>query len=250
MHFNLKGDILIRKEYLLVLCLLIAIAICLGSCSPVPTPAITSTPSTVSAATSTPTTFSTPIMESTPTQVLTPTVLPQLYTVKAGDTLWNISQIYGVPVAFIAIKNGLTDADTIYPGQVLNIPDPLATPPEVSSTGKQIVVILSLQKLYAYDNGVVVKDFLVSTGVAAHPTVLGTYSIYQKLPSTRMTGEGYDLSDVPWTMYFYEDYGIHGTYWHHNFGQPMSHGCVNMQTDEAKWLYDWSPLGTSVLILP
>ena len=65
-----------------------------------------------------------------------------------------------------------------------------------------------------------------------------------------MTGPGYDLPDVPWTMYFYQDYGIHGTYWHHNFGHPMSHGCVNMQTDDAKWLYDWAPLGTSVLILP
>ncbi|MCB0137619.1 MAG: L,D-transpeptidase, partial [Caldilineaceae bacterium] len=43
-----------------------------------------------------------------------------------------------------------------------------------------------------------------------------------------------------WVQYFYEDYGFHGTYWHSNFGQPMSHGCVNMTNADAKWLYEWA----------
>jgi len=170
--------------------------------------------------------------------------------VTSGDTLWNIAQIYGIPVGFIALQNGLTDADKIYPGQVLNIPVSAETPPDISQMGKQIVVILSLQKTYAYEDGKLIKVFLVSTGLPGSPTVLGSYTIYQKLPSTRMVGPGYDLPNVPWTMYFFEGYGLHGTYWHHNFGHPMSHGCVNMQTDDAKWLYDWAPLGTPVLILP
>jgi hypothetical protein len=41
-------------------------------------------------------------------------------------------------------------------------------------------------------------------------------------------------------QYFYEDYGFHGTYWHNNFGHPMSHGCVNMTNADAKWLFDWA----------
>jgi lipoprotein-anchoring transpeptidase ErfK/SrfK len=47
-------------------------------------------------------------------------------------------------------------------------------------------------------------------------------------------------------MYFYKGYGIHGTYWHNNFGVPMSHGCVNMRTSDAGWLYYWASEGTLV----
>jgi lipoprotein-anchoring transpeptidase ErfK/SrfK len=61
-----------------------------------------------------------------------------------------------------------------------------------------------------------------------------------------MAGPGYYLPDVPYTMYFYRGYGIHGTYWHSNFGTPMSHGCVNMQTDEAGWMFNWASVGTLV----
>ena len=43
-----------------------------------------------------------------------------------------------------------------------------------------------------------------------------------------------------------EGYGLHGTYWHHNFGTPMSHGCVNLQTDDAGWLFGWASVGTLV----
>jgi lipoprotein-anchoring transpeptidase ErfK/SrfK len=49
-------------------------------------------------------------------------------------------------------------------------------------------------------------------------------------------------------MYFYKGYGLHGTYWHDNFGHPMSHGCVNLPTPEAAWLYTWAEIGTPVLV--
>jgi len=52
---------------------------------------------------------------------------------------------------------------------------------------------------------------------------------------------------VPYTMYFYRGYAIHGTYWHSNFGRPMSHGCVNMRTQDAAWLYSWAVVGTPVV---
>ena len=63
-----------------------------------------------------------------------------------------------------------------------------------------------------------------------------------------MSGPGYYLPDVPYVMYFYDGYGLHGTYWHSNFGTPMSHGCVNLSIPDAEWLYNWADVGTLVNI--
>jgi lipoprotein-anchoring transpeptidase ErfK/SrfK len=115
-------------------------------------------------------------------------------------------------------------------------------------TGRWIDVNLSQQMLYAYEDNTIVNSFPVSTGVAAHPTVTGQYYIYVKYTSTLMTGPGYYLPNVPYTMYFYEGYGIHGTYWHNNFGHPMSHGCINMYTPDAEWMFNWASIGTLVNI--
>ena len=109
-----------------------------------------------------------------------------------------------------------------------------------------IDVNLSQQMVYAYEGDVVVNSFLASTGTWATPTVTGKFSIYVKYVSTRMTGPGYDLPNVPYAMYFYKGYGIHGTYWHNNFGTPMSHGCVNLSIPDAEWLYYWASVGTVV----
>lgn len=100
-----------------------------------------------------------------------------------------------------------------------------------------IDVNLSEQRLYAYEGDVVVNSFLVSTGVAQTPTVTGKYKIYIKVRVQDMSGPGYYLRDVPYVMFFYDDYGLHGTYWHNNFGTPMSRGCVNLTVDDAAWLF-------------
>ena len=94
------------------------------------------------------------------------------------------------------------------------------------------------------------KEFIVSTGTSAHPTVTGQFRIYVKLRSTAMAGPGYYLPDVPFTMYFYKGYALHGTYWHSNFGMPMSHGCVNLRTSDAEWLFNWASVGTLVNVHP
>ena len=114
--------------------------------------------------------------------------------------------------------------------------------------GKWIDIDLSEQRLYAYNGQTLINSFLVSTGTWEHPTPVGRFAVYIKLRYTDMTGPGYYLPDVPYTMYFYDGYGIHGTYWHDNFGTPMSHGCVNMRTEEAAWLFDWSYVGIVVNI--
>jgi lipoprotein-anchoring transpeptidase ErfK/SrfK len=109
-----------------------------------------------------------------------------------------------------------------------------------------IDVDLSQQRVYAYEGDTVVNSFLVSTGTWQTPTVTGRYNIWIKLRSTTMSGPGYYLTNVPFTMYFYKGYGLHGTYWHNNFGTPMSHGCVNLATPDAEWLYNFSSVGTVV----
>ena len=55
----------------------------------------------------------------------------------------------------------------------------------------------------------------------------------------RAAGTYYSLPNVEWVQYFYQDYSFHGTYWHNNFGNPMSHGCVNMTNEDAEWLFCW-----------
>jgi lipoprotein-anchoring transpeptidase ErfK/SrfK len=129
-------------------------------------------------------------------------------------------------------------------------PWPTNTPYSISNPGgvRWIDVNLSQQMLYAYEGETIVASFLVSTGVPAFPTVTGQYYIYIKLSSTLMAGDGYYLPNVPYTMYFYKGYGIHGTYWHNNFGHPMSHGCVNMYTPDAEWMFYWASEGTLVNI--
>jgi hypothetical protein len=106
---------------------------------------------------------------------------------------------------------------------------------------------LSSQTLCLFHGGGT-NCFAVSTGMPWTPTPTGTFSIWTKLSSTLMAGPGYYLPGVPWTMYFYRGYGIHGTYWHNNFGHPMSHGCVNMRTPEAQFVYERVSVGTKVVV--
>jgi lipoprotein-anchoring transpeptidase ErfK/SrfK len=125
-----------------------------------------------------------------------------------------------------------------------------ARPAGVGATERWVDVNLTTQTLVAYEGDTPVLTSLISSGTWLHPTVTGQYRTYMKYESQTMNGYllGYDyyLEGVPYVMYFYRDYAIHGTYWHNNFGTPMSHGCVNMNTADAGWLYNWAPIGTVV----
>ena len=118
--------------------------------------------------------------------------------------------------------------------------------------GKRIEIDLSTQTLYAFEYDRLVYEFPVSTGKWGR-TPTGTFSIWIKLRYTRMTGGNsalgtyYNLPNVPYTMFFYNKeipkhrgYGIHGAYWHNNFGQPMSHGCINMREEDVAKIYKWA----------
>jgi lipoprotein-anchoring transpeptidase ErfK/SrfK len=109
-------------------------------------------------------------------------------------------------------------------------------------------VDLTHQRLVAYEGETSVRTVTVSTGLPRTPTVTGRFKIYVKYKAANMSGPGYFLRNVPYVMYFYRGFGLHGTYWHSNFGQPMSHGCVNLPTPEAEWLYNWASVGTLVVV--
>jgi len=128
------------------------------------------------------------------------------------------------------------------------------------SSGKRIEINLSAQRVLAFEGNNKVNEFVVSTGLWGR-TPTGSFTIQRKVPSTTMSGGNraigtyYYLPGVPWVQFFgnaqipwSRGYSFHGTYWHNNFGHPMSHGCINMKTPDAKWLYDWAPMGTPVNI--
>jgi lipoprotein-anchoring transpeptidase ErfK/SrfK len=118
--------------------------------------------------------------------------------------------------------------------------------------GKWIEVDLSQQRLTMYIGNTPVASYLISSGMARTPTEVGEFHIYSKLPLTTMTGtilgEYYYIPNIPWVSYFDGGEAFHGTYWHHNFGHPMSHGCINMTIADAKTLYDFAPVGTKVIV--
>lgn len=122
----------------------------------------------------------------------------------------------------------------------------------IPQADKRIEVDLTNQKVYAYEGNIRVYEFLISSGSWGR-TPTGEFTIWAKVKSQLMSGGSkekhtyYYLPNVPWVMFFYNDqitkmrgFSFHGTYWHSNFGHPMSHGCINMKTEEAKVLYDWA----------
>lgn len=120
---------------------------------------------------------------------------------------------------------------------------------DAPADGKRwIEVDISDQTLTAYQGDVPVFATTVSTGKPGWRTLPGKFRVYVKYEQTRMTGEDYDTPDVPWTMYYSGDFAIHGAYWHDNFGTPVSHGCINLRVPEAKALFEWSSVGTEVVV--
>ncbi|HZD57864.1 MAG TPA: L,D-transpeptidase family protein [Anaerolineales bacterium] len=132
--------------------------------------------------------------------------------------------------------------------------------PDVPATDKRIEISLASQILWAFEKEQQVYEARISSGIQRSTppenaveteTPKGRFNIYSKMPSKHM-GDGnlmrgdldldaYELVGVPWTSFFAEGgYAMHGTYWHNNFGWPMSHGCVNMRNEDAKWIFRWS----------
>ncbi len=140
----------------------------------------------------------------------------------------------------------------INPLHVRPIPFEELTPitPEIPMEKKRIEVNLTMQTLMAYEYDKQVLKVTISSGIPSKDTKTpqGDFHILEKDPAKHMgngnlfaDAEDYELPGVPWTCFFTtEGHAFHGTYWHDNFGVPMSHGCINMRTEEAKWLFRWA----------
>jgi len=127
---------------------------------------------------------------------------------------------------------------------------PLATLEPTPTVGPEpwIEVDLSEQKLVFYGNEDETREFMVSTGLPQTPTLEGTYNIERMYTTCNMSGPGYFTEGVPYCMYFYQGYALHGAWWHNNFGQPMSHGCVNLSPEDAGWIFERVEIGTKVVV--
>jgi hypothetical protein len=139
------------------------------------------------------------------------------------------------------------------------VPPEEVTPvaPDVPARNKRIEVSIARQELRAFEHDELVLRTRISSGVPSRgpspngiptETPSGSFHVEIKTPSRHMGDgyltpdlEAYELPGVPWVSFFHSTgVGFHGTYWHTDFGRMRSHGCVNMRTDEAKWLYRWT----------
>ena len=184
-----------------------------------------------------------------------------VHIVAEGESLSTIAATYGTSVRQILKTNDFDSANQVKPGMRVVVPPPSFAElfanvpmgdngapeyPVVPTDDKWISVDLNYQRAYAWEGNKLIKKFAISSGKSRTPTVTGDFRIWAKTPSqtmeggSRAAGDYYNLPNVQWVQYFYQDYSFHGAYWHNNFGVPMSHGCVNMTNADAKWLYEWA----------
>jgi LysM repeat protein len=186
-----------------------------------------------------------------------------VYTVRSGDTLAAIAARYGATAWAIANANGLANANYIYPGQQLKIPaggSGATTPPTPAgaSGGKSIVIDLSAQRMYVYQGGQLVWNWVVSTGRPGQETVVGHFKVLNKIPNAY--AYTWSLRMPYWLGIYWAgslQNGIHAlpigpggqTMWVGYLGQRVSYGCVILSTQNAATLFNWAPVGTPVDIV-
>ncbi len=146
--------------------------------------------------------------------------------------------------------NSDTDNDGFLDGvEIMNGYSPLSPAPE--KIVKRIEVDLATQYLKYFFGPTELDAFYISSGLARTPTPPGDYTVLKKIPVKRYVGADYDLPNTKWNLHFTTrrlGYYIHGAYWHDNFGNPMSHGCVNVSYDDMEALYAFANEGTPISI--
>lgn len=151
-------------------------------------------------------------------------------------------------------------AKTVLDSKGMQFNTPLQTMPFQSVTPaaypKVLIASISKKKMWAFQNGQEVNSWLTSDGKPSTPTPVGVFHVYAKYSVQDMRGSNTDGSQyfqphVRWISYFYEGSAVHGVYWHPNswFGAiNSSHGCIGLPEDQAKWIYDWDSIGTTVIV--
>lgn len=185
------------------------------------------------------------------------------YTVQAGDSLFSIASRFGVSVWAITQANNLANPSLLHAGNVLTIPSPgaLTQPapaqPAAPAASKSIVVDVSDQRAYVYENGALRWTFIISTGMPGSPTARGSFQVQNKIPMAYAAT--WDL-DMPWWLGIYWagplQNGFHALpilsngvrLWEGLLGRPASYGCIILSEADARALYDWADIGTPVTI--
>jgi len=122
-----------------------------------------------------------------------------------------------------------------------------------TGTYKAIDINLSAQTLTLLEGGTPVFTCLISSGKPGYDTPTGEFRVYSKdritpMGTTPEAVEFYYIPDVPFVLWFYGGYSIHGAYWHDEFGHVRSHGCVNVTVSNAEYIFGWAPVGTPVTV--
>ena len=148
------------------------------------------------------------------------------------------------------LMNVDTDGDSYSDGvEMATSHDPLTDIKDIQE--RLIKVNIADQYLEYYFGDKLMDGFAISSGLPGMDTPEGQFTILDKQPVKYYGGPGYDLPNTKWNMHFTTRsyrYWIHGAYWHNNFGQKMSHGCVNVDYKDMEPLYNWSQMGTKVII--
>ena len=189
-----------------------------------------------------------------------------VYATVSGQVVWGgISNWY-------RISSLSSSPRYIYSGLVSATTSTSGGSPSPTAAGKEIIVSLSRQWVWAYQNGVQVFNSPVMTGRPTLATPTGTYHVFLKLHPTTFTS--------PWppgSPYWYPPtfinyalewkaggFFLHDSWWHSVYGpgtngwhydpkfgwQWGTHGCIAMPLSAAAWLYNWAPIGTLVQVNP
>ncbi len=146
-----------------------------------------------------------------------------------------------------------SDGDKYLDGtEVLAGFDPL-NPDSSAKLEKLISVDLTKQQLSYSFGGKTLEKFLISGGLPGTTTPRGEFEVITKRDLVNYQGPNYDYPNTKWNLRFAWSQGfsyyIHGAWWHNNFGEPQSHGCVNVSYDNMERLYEWAQVGTKIIIL-
>ncbi len=185
---------------------------------------------------------------------------PTTYTVQPGDTLLKIAYRTGIPFWMIVKANPGINPDAVPVGQTLNIPskDDLLPLPVV--LGKRVVISITDQHMWVYENGNLIRDFVISTGIDRSPTQPGVFQV--QTHDVEAYASVWDLY-MPHFLGIYEAWpgfmnGIHGLptlssgrrLWKEILGKPASYGCIILDLEPAEWLFNWAEAGVVVEIKP
>lgn len=171
-----------------------------------------------------------------------------------GALSWKDGEIHRVPVGTLdAMLRGAVKPRQPQPEGVEAFHQGYLMNNNTFAGERWIDVSLSEFTLTAYVGDVPVLNTAIVIGDDPTPTVTGEFNIWWKLPSQTMEGDNVDgtryrQEDVPYVMYFFQDWAIHGAYWRDTFGYAASHGCVNVPVETSRLLYEWADVGTRVVV--